>query len=168
MVWCGTFLDVCAGLAKLEINFTRPELQSKSRKIWFLEMQLLECYLHEILQDYQYWCPKLILKISDRYLQDWLSYRTICEMPKKAGLYTARPIKCSTAHKMLNRSHDFIKLTGWCHSSFNSFLLTEIGNFIIKARPEQRFCEIFLKTCSVLYINFRLNCYYNKNILYCM
>ena len=39
------------------------------------------------------------LKISDRYLKDWLFYSTICKMALNAGLQnTERPIKCELGH----------------------------------------------------------------------
>ena len=51
------------------------------------------------MQDYKHWCQKLILKISDWYLQDWLFYRTICEIPKKAGsVWYGTSIKCKLGH----------------------------------------------------------------------
>ena len=91
--------------SKKVLTYLAWSVQSRLFKVQFLGMLTSR----NILQDCQYQRQKLILKISDQYLKDWLLYRTICKMPKSWSL------KFRTAHIMRTRSCDFTKFTGWCH-----------------------------------------------------
>ena len=77
--------------AQIQTNFLTylawsVNYKQKSRKSRFWEMKLLDMLTSRNFEGLSILTSELIPENLDRYLKDWLFYRTICKMAPNAGL----------------------------------------------------------------------------------
>ena len=90
---------------------------------------------------------KIILTILYIHILEWLFYRTICKMPKKAGLWnTEQPIRCEIGHVTLpNLLGNVMSSISRHWPSFRSFWWVELKWVLKKSQTRAQILRHFLK-----------------------